>query len=97
MELLGTYSLRRINEKNYELIYDIPDNCNFSVADKDGVYVITIELKNGQTQPSTKFITEKTTCTAFDKIIEIKFTQENYLVLNATFKTKPKIRIDINE
>ena len=54
MELLGTYTITRIDEKNYTLVYEIPDNCDFSVADKDGVYAITIELKPGQTEPSLK-------------------------------------------
>ena len=97
MELLGTYSIKRVDEKNYEVTYDFPDNCLFSTVHKDGVYVFTIELQSGQTQPSTKFVAEKATCTAFNGAIEISFSQEDYAILLKTFKKRPKIRIDINE
>ncbi len=97
MELLGTYNIARVDETNYELTYDFPDNCLFSTTYKDGVYVFTIELQAGQSQPSTKFVTEKTTCTAYKGIIDISFSQQDYLALSATYVKKPKIYIDIND
>lgn len=97
MELLGTYNISRVDEKNYTLVYEIPDNCNFSVADKDGVYAITIELKPGQTEPSLKYVTETLNCEAFDGIIDIKFIQQDYENLGATYSTKPKVKVLVNE
>lgn len=96
MELLGTYSITRIDEKNYDLSFDYPDNCEYSIVELDGVYTITIKLIPGQTLPSTKFITEKATCSTFNGIIDIIFSQEEYLLLSASYKLRPKIRIDIN-
>lgn len=97
MELLGIYTIARVDEKNYNLIYEIPDNCDFSVADKDGVYAITIELKPGQTEPSQKFVTETVDCEAFEGVIDIKFIQQDYENFGATYATKPKIKVIINE
>jgi hypothetical protein len=96
MELLGTYSITRIDEKNYDLSFNIPDNCNYSIADNNSIYDITIKLNKGETQPSTKFNTEKYSCSTYNGIIDIIFTQEDYLVLAASYNTRPKIRIDIN-
>ncbi|WP_396184060.1 hypothetical protein [Flavobacterium sp.] len=97
MELLGTYTITRIDEKNYTLIYEIPDNCDFSASDKDGVYAITIELKPGETEPSLKYITETLNCEAFAGIIDVKFIQQDYENLGATYSTRPKVKILINE
>lgn len=96
MELLGTYSITRIDEKNYDLSFDIPVNCNYGVINVNGVYTVTIKLNSGEKNPSTKFNIEKYSCSTYNGIIDIIFTQEDFLVLAASYNTRPKIRIDIN-
>jgi hypothetical protein len=97
MELLGTYTISRVDEKNYTLAYEIPDNCDSSVDDKDGVYAITIELKTGQTKPSTKFISETIPCEAFKGFIDITFIQQDFENLGTRNLLKPKIKIVVND
>lgn len=97
MELLGTYSITRVDEKKYALLFEIPDNCIYSNAEVNGVFKITVKLKPGEKQPTTTFKTENISCTTNSGLIDIIFIQEEFLALAATYITRPKIRIDINE
>lgn len=99
MELLSTYSVKRIDTNTYELTFDYPDNCTAVVTEKGGVYSITIFLKKGETNPSSNYISETIICKEFDGCIEIQFIQQNidengeYGVKTAT---KPSIKIHTN-
>jgi hypothetical protein len=57
MELLGTYSISRIKNASYEIIFEIPDNCSYNLQTTPGSYTVEIQLKNGQKAPSTNFNT----------------------------------------
>lgn len=99
MELLATYSVTRIDTNSYNLVFSFPDNCNFNVSHKDGVYSITITLKKGQTQPSQNYVTENIICTQYNGCIDIQFIQQ--LVpqgnLEAEMANKPRMKISIND
>ncbi|MEZ4837963.1 hypothetical protein [Flavobacterium sp.] len=100
MELLGTYSTERIDTDNYKLTYFYPDNCTTGVTEKDGVYSITIDLQNGQTQPSAKFISAEINCKQYNSEIEIIFIQQSYNSIEnnwgAGTASKPKVKIFVN-
>lgn len=100
MELLGTYSTSRIDTNSYNLTYSYPENCNVVVSHKDGLYSVAINLKKGQTQPSSKYVTENEICNQLNGIIEIQFIQQNYNPIGGDFgdgtSTKPKVKIFVN-
>ncbi len=55
MELLGTYSINRMNTTTYQVVFDIPDNANYNLRTSPGSYGVEIQLNNGETQPSTNY------------------------------------------
>lgn len=53
--MLGNYSFTRINDTQFQIYYEIPDNCNSNIQEDKDEYVISIELNPGQLDPSTTF------------------------------------------
>lgn len=95
MELLGTYSISRIKNVSYEIIFEIPDNCSYNLQTTPGSYTVEIQLKNGQKAPSTNFNTYNFTALAAGDDILIEFIQQEFATSLSTMKTKPIIRIYI--
>lgn len=100
MELLGTYSTARIDTNSYNLTFSFPDNCNAVVSHKDGVYSVAVNLKKGQTQPSSNYVTDNVICNQYEGCIEIKFVQQNFNPIGGDWgdgtATKPKMKILID-
>lgn len=57
--MLGMYSLDKINANQFNLVFNIPDNCYHEIVLAAGKYTISVKLNPGQTSPSTTFV-EKT-------------------------------------
>lgn len=91
-ELLGSYQVKRIDIQNYKVSFDIPDNCNFSIDEKDGIYTVNIELKSGETTPSKTYVTHTFDTKAVGGEIEIAFKQKD----NPYNRTKPRMKILID-
>lgn len=95
MELLGTYSINRINTSTYQVVFEIPDNANYNLRTSPGSYGVEIQLNGGQTQPSTNYDTFSFTALPDKEEILIEFIQQDYANSPSSFKTKPIIRIHI--
>ena len=88
--LVASYSLSSPNDSSYQLTFAIPDNCEYAVTLEDDIYIVTVNLKYGQTQPSSKYVTYTYTfATGGD--IEIVFDQE--ICEGNTSNRKPALRV----
>lgn len=95
MELLGTYSINRINNSTYQVVFKIPDNSNYNLRTSPGSYGVEIQLNGGQTQPSSNYDTFSFNALADKDEILVEFIQQDYAYSPSTYKTKPIIRIHI--
>jgi len=95
MELLGIYSINRINSDTYEVVFQIPNNSNYNLRTSQGNYSVEIQLNSGQTEPSTEYNTFNFTALAYKEEILIEFIQQEYSSSPSDYKTKPIIRINI--
>ena len=95
-ELLGNYSISRISIEEYKVTFDIPNNCSYKVTDKDGVYVVAIELTENETEPSENYTTYSFMTKAFEGLIHVEFNQKNGLD-GLDSANKPRVRISLNE
>ena len=95
MELLGKYTIERLDIENYEVTFEIPDNSNYNLRSNPGSYDVEIQLNNGETQPSSNYQSYKFTATEDRGEILVQFIQQDYTASPPTSRTKPVIRIHI--
>lgn len=95
MELLDTYLIERTDTENYTVEFKIPDNCSHSFVIKGSLTKIKIQLKTGETAPSSNLHTYNINVTAHNNLIEIEFLQQDWENNMSTFVKRPKVRIDI--
>ena len=95
-ELLGSYSILRINIEEYKVFFEIPNNCSYKVTDNDGVYIVFIELMENETEHTDNYNSYSFITRAFEGIIQVEFNQKIGLDGLAS-ANKPRIRISINE
>jgi hypothetical protein len=95
MELLGTYSINRINTSTYEVVFEIPDNANYNLRTSPGSYSVEIQLDGGQTQPSANYNTFSFTALPDKEEILIEFVQQDDATIASAIRSKPIIRIYI--
>jgi hypothetical protein len=93
MELLHTYSISRNATMGYSITFYIPDNCEYKLTYSNGNNLINIDLKKGQTVPSTKYESHTLTPTTHNNVINIEFEQKE-MNTQSSLK-KPRIRIDV--
>ncbi len=54
--MLGLFTYKEVSDGDFEIKYQIPDNCDTNMTLVTGEYVIAITLKTGQTAPSKDFV-----------------------------------------
>lgn len=74
--LLGNYSLTASENILYQLVFDIPENCEFTTASEGAINVITICLKEGELEASDKYVSNQLEFTMIDHQIVIEFEQD---------------------
>ncbi|WP_300567222.1 hypothetical protein [Flavobacterium sp.] len=73
--MLGMYSFTQTNETQFEISYEIPDNCNSNILEDKGEYLISIKLNPGETDPSTSFTGVTDTADVIDDSLVVTFEQ----------------------
>jgi len=74
--MLGMYSFSKINSDDFDVTFEIPDNCVHTFSETGGEYFIAIELKPGETDPSTTFVPYTETAALISNVLV--FTVEKY-------------------
>jgi hypothetical protein len=89
--LLGNYNLSASENILYQLVFEIPENCEFTTSSTNHVHCITITLKPGETEPSEIYVSNRLEFTMTNRLIVIEFEQE----CNENALTKrPVIRVE---
>lgn len=89
--MLGTYTFNEVSYGNFEIRYEIPDNCESYIDEAAGEYVISIKLKDGETEPSKDFIDTRSNASKIGSSLVITFAQYEY---SAPIIRKPKIGVE---
>jgi len=90
MELLRDYGLKNKTGEEFNLFFSIPDNCEYSISEKDGINTVRIQLKKGETAPTNNFIPYDENIYGFKNDLAVEFEQEE---VNGWGK-KPKMKIE---
>ena len=86
--MLGLFTFDKINANDFEISFEIPDNCFYVFTPLATNYKIDIKLNPGQTIPSTTFVSCKETASIISNKLTTNFEQFPYSGL--TIK-KPKV------
>ena len=54
--MLGLYDFNKISNNEFNIRFEIPDNCFYKFSESNGEYFIAIKLNPGQTLPSKSFV-----------------------------------------
>ncbi|WP_394758220.1 hypothetical protein [Flavobacterium sp.] len=74
-DMLGLFTFDEVNANDFDITFQIPDNCNYDFTESNGIYTIAIKLNPGETQPSTTFIPFKETAAILNKSLITNFEQ----------------------
>ena len=88
--MLGLFSFKEVSDGNFEITYEIPDNCDSNMTIVLGEYVIAITLQSGQTEPSKDFREASQNVSKIGSGLCVIFAQYEY---SGTITRKPKITI----
>lgn len=77
-DMLGLFSFNKVNEDDFEICFEIPDNCLYIFTPLATSYTITVKLNPGQTQPSTTFVSCKETASILNNKLIANFEQYKY-------------------
>ncbi|MEO8233836.1 MAG: hypothetical protein ABI549_00350 [Flavobacterium sp.] len=89
-DMLGLFSFCEVNTENFQICFEIPDNCNYEFTANAGICTIAIKLNPEEKQPSTNFVTCKETSNIINNKAVANF--EQYQKSGVTIK-KPNITI----
>jgi hypothetical protein len=77
-EMLGLFSFSKVNANDFQICFEIPDNCFYVLTPSATSYTIVIKLNPGETQPSTTFIGCKETAPILNNKLITNFEQYKY-------------------
>jgi hypothetical protein len=77
-DMLGLFSFDKVNANDFEISFEIPDNCFYVFTTTATGYKIEIKLNPGQTQPSTTFVGCKETAPIINNKLNANFEQFPY-------------------
>ncbi|WP_395057965.1 hypothetical protein [Flavobacterium sp.] len=86
-DMLGLFSFSKLNTNEFEICFEIPDNCFYVLTPLATSYIITVKLNPGETQPSTTFVSCKETATTLSNKLIANFEQYKYsgVILKKTY------------
>jgi len=90
MDLVTNYTIEYKSDLLFDLKFDIPSNCMYSVAVSGKINNITVQLQPGQTVPSTTFLSHKLSLATIDTLMNVSF----YQIQNGKTSIKPKIKVE---
>jgi len=90
MALVKNYGLSTTDDVAFNVVFAIPNNCDYAVTTNTGKHYVTVALKKGQTVPSTTYINCSINLSAISDILDVNFQQ----VLGSITSTKPKMKVD---
>jgi hypothetical protein len=90
MDFVKHYDLATDNDIDFKVKFSIPDNCDYSYRLLDAEYRISVELRRGQTEPSTDYIEHEVEIEAIDDTVSVVFEQN----VDSVWKFKPKMKVD---
>jgi len=93
--LLKTYGFSTDTDSGEFLFsFDIPNNCNYSVAfdATKNIYTVSIQLNSGQSQPSNTYTTETYSFDSTAGLLDVRFQE----TCNGATVKRPKLSIDGN-
>ncbi|SFB26678.1 hypothetical protein SAMN05660845_2293 [Flavobacterium swingsii] len=77
-DMLGLFSFSKVNADDFEICFEIPDNCFYVLTPSATSYKIDIKLNPGETQPSTTFVGCKETVPILNNKLIANFEQYKY-------------------
>lgn len=89
MDLLRDYSVKNVIDKDFEIEFLIPDNCNYTESTDNDIYIIKIDLNSGEIQPSQQFVT----CTVFPTAVSGELQVDFEQTFDGITNTRPRIKI----
>lgn len=90
MAIVINYGVKVLTYPNYQVDFQIPNNCNYAVTLNSKVYHITVMLNAGAQKPSNIYMSCSTTMNALDDVLDVYFD----VILNGVVSTRPKVRVD---
>ncbi|WP_395077508.1 hypothetical protein [Flavobacterium sp.] len=73
--MLDLYNFNKINNSEFKITFEIPDNYFYNFSELNGEYFIAIKLNPGQTQPSTSFVGHSEKALIINQTLVTKFEQ----------------------
>ena len=89
MTLLRYYGIASDDNETFDVKFEIPNNCNYTINLSGKIKYINIALNSGQTIPSSTFIMYTDEITTLDGNLSLQFKQTE----NGVTKIKPKLVI----
>lgn len=77
-DMLGLFSFNKVNADDFEICFEIPDNCFYIFTPLATSYTIAVKLNPGETQPSTTFVGCKETAPILNNKLIANFEQYKY-------------------
>lgn len=74
-DMLGMYTFEQISVTDFNINFEIPDNCLYSLTEFNDEYTIAIKLKVGEKDPSPVFVSEQETAPLINGILNVTFEQ----------------------
>lgn len=90
MDLVTNYIIEYKTDTLFDVSFDIPINCVYSVAISGKNNNITVQLQPGQTTPSTTFSTQKIALPTIETVMNVIF----YQIQSGKTTIKPKIKVE---
>lgn len=90
-DMLGLFTFDKVNADDFDITFEIPDNCNYDFTESNGIYTIAIKLNTGESQPSTNFVPYKETAAIINKSLITNFEQYQK---SGVITKRPKVNIE---
>ncbi|WP_395045753.1 hypothetical protein [Flavobacterium sp.] len=91
-DMLGLFSFNKVNAYDFEICFEIPDNCFYVLTASATSYKIDIKLNPGEIQPSTTFVGCKETAPILSNKLLANFEQYKY---SGVIIKKPTVNVGL--
>lgn len=90
--MFGLFAINQENETDFNLTFQIPDNCSYEMVPSGGTYLISIKLNPGQNEPSTVLVGYEEPLSTSTKMLNVNFEQHQK---SGVIIKKPKIGVEL--